>query len=118
MNKQPNDTNIRDHNFPATANEQLLDMEDDENVDAGEGIISQQGKRLRNRDNEDSEENNLHRAQLDNTDEDGDLLNEVEQETNYSESDLDIPGSEDDDELEDIGEEDEENNGYSRADTE
>jgi hypothetical protein len=118
MKKQANDTNIRDNNFPATANENLLDMEDDENVDSRDSVISQQGKRLRNREGEDSEENNLHRAQLDNTDNDGDLLNEVEHETNYSGSDLDIPGSEDDDALEDIGEEDEENNGYSEADTE
>jgi len=118
MKKQTDDINIRDNNFPATANEQLLDMEDDENAANGDDIISQQGKQLRNRDNEDSEENNLHRAQLDNTDDEGDLLNEVSTETNYSGSDLDIPGSEDDDELEDIGEEDEENNGYSVADTE
>jgi hypothetical protein len=53
---------------------------------------------------------NLERAQLDNRDDDGDLLNEK---TNRSGSDLDIPGSEDDDENEEIGEEDEENNGYS-----
>jgi len=47
---------------------------------------------------------------LDNKDEDGVVLNEK---VNYSGSDLDIPGSEDDDENEDIGEEDEENNSYS-----
>ena len=52
---------------------------------------------------------------LDNTDEDGTVLNE---EVDNSGKDLDIPGEEDDDTMEDIGEEDEENNGYSEADTE
>ncbi len=50
---------------------------------------------------------------LDNTDSDGDPLNE---EINESGSDLDIPGSELDDDNEDIGEEDEENNYYSESD--
>jgi len=52
---------------------------------------------------------------LENTDEDGEPLNEaIEQ----SGEDLDVPGAEDDDENEAIGEEDEENNLYSEADTE
>ena len=45
---------------------------------------------------------------LDNTDDDGDPLNEAN-----AGADLDIPGSEDDDANENIGEEDEENNYYS-----
>ena len=45
---------------------------------------------------------------IDETDEDGELLNEEN-----IRSDLDVPGSEDDDAMEDIGEEDEENNYYS-----
>ena len=49
-------------------------------------------------------------SSVDNTDEDGELLNE---ETEYSGKDLDIPGAEDDDMNEEIGEEDEENNSYS-----
>ncbi len=57
----------------------------------------------------------LNNAALDNTDEDGELLNE---ETNRSGSELDIPGSEDDDANEEIGEEDEENNSYSLSDQE
>jgi hypothetical protein len=56
------------------------------------------------------DEENLEKAQLDDRDEDGELLNEK---TNRSGSDLDIPGSEDDDENEELGEEDEENNSYS-----
>ena len=60
----------------------------------------------------------LDNAKLDNTDEDGDLLNEKSSADDASGNDLDIPGSEDDDADEAIGEEDEENNGYSKADTE
>jgi hypothetical protein len=56
------------------------------------------------------DEEALEQAQLDNRDEDGELLNER---TDVSGSDLDIPGSEDDDDNEEIGEEDEENNSYS-----
>ncbi len=56
------------------------------------------------------DENNLAAAQLDKVDEEGELLNER---TNVSGSDLDIPGSEADDANEEIGEEDEENNAYS-----
>ena len=47
---------------------------------------------------------------LDNKDLDGDLLNE---QMELSGDDLDVPGSEDDDANEEIGEEDEENNSYS-----
>ncbi len=56
------------------------------------------------------DEKNLENARLDNTDEDGESLNEK---TNISGSDLDVPGSEEDDADEEIGEEDEENNSYS-----
>ena len=56
------------------------------------------------------DQKNLDSAELDQYDEDGDLLNEK---TNKSGSDLDVPGSELDDANEEIGEEDEENNPYS-----
>ncbi len=49
-------------------------------------------------------------ASLDNEDEDGELLNEVNE---YSGKDLDVPGAETDDRNEEIGAEDEENNSYS-----
>jgi hypothetical protein len=58
---------------------------------------------------------NLRRASLDNTDEDGDPLNERSFGEETSGSDLDIPGAELDDDNEDIGAEDEENNAYSRG---
>jgi len=70
-------------------------------------------------DNSLTEDNiNLKRSALDNTDDDGELLNEGSMADDLSGEDLDVPGSEDDDENEEIGEEDEENNSYSQADTE
>lgn len=62
---------------------------------------------------EDDEERELHKAELDNTDDDGELLNELSSSDAKGGRDLDVPGSEDDDDNEDIGEEDEENNSYS-----
>jgi hypothetical protein len=53
------------------------------------------------------------RAQLDETDEDGDPLNEASGREGYMGDDIDVPGSETDDANENIGEEDEENNYYS-----
>jgi hypothetical protein len=55
-----------------------------------------------------NEDEVLARDILEDTDDEGELLNEVN-----STSDLDVPGSEDDDMNEEIGEEDEENNYYS-----
>jgi hypothetical protein len=60
--------------------------------------------------------NNLKRSALDSTDADGELINEAS--FNLTGEDLDIPGSELDDIAEETGAEDEENNGYSSADTE
>ena len=57
----------------------------------------------------------LHISGLDSTDEDGTLLNEK---IDHSGADLDVPGSEEDDANEEIGEEDEENNAYSLRDQE
>ena len=50
-------------------------------------------------------------AELDNTDDDGDFLNES---GDLSGEDLDVPGSDLDDDDELLGEEDEENNAYSK----
>ena len=51
-------------------------------------------------------------SMIDNTDEDGEKLNE---DVDVSGADLDVPGAELDDDNEEIGEEDEENNSYSRG---
>ncbi len=55
----------------------------------------------------------LRRADLDSTDNEGTPLNEKTSFNAVSGSDLDVPGAEEDDQNEDIGEEDEENNPYS-----
>lgn len=59
------------------------------------------------------DDNDLERAELDDTDDDGTPLNEKSSASDQSGRDLDVPGSDDDDDNEDIGEEDEENNEYS-----
>ncbi len=58
----------------------------------------------------------LYQSKFDDTDFDGEKLNEDTDDV--SGKDLDVPGAEDDDENEEIGEEDEENNEYSLGDTE
>jgi hypothetical protein len=62
----------------------------------------------------DSDTDNLNRSKLDDTDMDGEPLNE----STIDGEDLDVPGAELDDNSEELGEEDEENNIYSEADTE
>jgi hypothetical protein len=62
------------------------------------------------------DEDNLVRARMDNTDFEGQQLNEGSFGENRSGKDLDIPGEEIDDSNEAIGEEDEENNEYSISD--
>ncbi len=59
------------------------------------------------------DDQNLRKAALDETDNDGVPLNEAGFNKNISPDDLDIPGADLDDEDEAIGEEDEENNDYS-----
>jgi hypothetical protein len=58
----------------------------------------------------------LNISDLDKTDDEGEMLNEGS--SDRSGRDLDVPGSEDDDADEKIGEEDEENNSYSLPDPE
>lgn len=57
--------------------------------------------------------NNLQRSTLDAVDDEGEPLNEASAPWDVSGADLDVPGSEDDDANEMLGEEDEENNYYS-----
>jgi len=83
--------------------------EDDLNVDTN---VTEEEKDLLERtensmDGEDDEDRR--NATLDNTDDDGESLNE---QNDFSGEDLDVPGSEEDDANEEIGEEDEENNSY------
>jgi len=81
-------------------------MEDDVNVTDEEKERLQETSESMSSD----EDINLRRAELDDTDLDGEPLNESE---DVAGDDLDVPGEELDDAMEDIGEEDEENNQYS-----
>lgn len=58
----------------------------------------------------------LQSAVLDNKDSDGESLNVSSFAEDSSGRDLDVPGAEEDDDMEDIGEEDEANNPYSLSD--
>ena len=60
----------------------------------------------------------LKKSSFDNTDMEGLPLNDNSFNDDFTGEGLDIPGAELDNLNEDIGEEDEENNGYSQADTE
>jgi hypothetical protein len=64
----------------------------------------------------DSEDEVLSEVQLDNVDDDGTPLNEKSSRRDLAGDDLDVPGTEDDDADEALGEEDEENNDYSLSD--
>jgi len=85
---------------------------------ADDNDITPEEIELLNAAGEDDEERELHGAELDDTDIDGDALNEKTSANAKSGSDLDVPGAADDDADEATGEEDEENNSYSEADTE
>ncbi|PWV56762.1 hypothetical protein [Chitinophaga sp. S165] len=87
-----------DYDDADVTDEEIQDLETSANVTPGE---------------EDADA--LRRASLDSTDEDGDPLNEGSFGEETSGADLDVPGTELDDDNEDIGAEDEENNTYSRG---
>ncbi|TMI69265.1 MAG: hypothetical protein E6H09_20170 [Bacteroidetes bacterium] len=91
----------------------VLDNDDDSEISAGSNVTEEEKIALQDAADKTpyvKDEENLAKAKLDNRDDDGELLNER---VNVSGSDLDIPGSEDDDAQEEIGEEDEENNSFS-----
>src|SRR5690349_11573035 len=87
-------------------NDDNVDLADDTDVSGEERDLLK--KAASSRDSRD--EQNLRDATLENTDDEGEPLNE---EVERSGKDLDVPGSEDDDDNEELGEEDEENNSYS-----
>jgi hypothetical protein len=93
-------------NIPGLHDEEDDQMNDETTVSSSEADL------LERTENSTAGQDDLNqtRATLDNRDEDGELLNE---EVDASGSDLDVPGAEDDDANEEIGEEDEENNSYS-----
>ena len=95
----------------------LLDTDEDIAADK-DANVSNTERELLQRSSESmasKEDEQWRESQLDKTDDEGVALNEK---VNVSGSDLDVPGSEDDDANEEIGEEDEENNSYSLSDEE
>lgn len=101
--------------------EENSNEEDDDDLDITDDSVSEESdvspdeaealERTENMDTQDNE--NLYHAELDDEDFEGEKLNERE---DFSGNDLDVPGEEDDDANEEIGEEDEENNAYSLGD--
>lgn len=89
--------------------------DDDDTITAGNSNVSRQEKKLLSDTDRPitDETEDLEKLALDKIDDDEDV--EQGDPTDMGE-DLDVPGSELDDDAEDIGEEDEENNSYSRPD--
>lgn len=91
-------------------------LETDEEIADQLSNVSEQERALLQQSSESTpseEADDIANASVDNADEDGTPLNEK---TDRSGNDLDVPGSEEDDANEEIGEEDEENNSFSRPD--
>ena len=96
---------------------ELLDTDEDILVDKNLDVTNSE-RDLLQRSSESMatlDDEQLNTGDLDKTDDEGEMLNET---SDRSGSDLDIPGSEEDDANEEIGEEDEENNSYSLPDPE
>ena len=105
------------NNSAATSAGSENSVNDEGNTEDNDTTISQEEIKLLNESGgESTEEDSLKGAQLDNKDTDGVLLNVSSSADDKTGRDLDVPGADDDDEMEDIGEEDEENNPYSLSD--
>ena len=110
MANQPNEKTTEqgpDPKLPGINDEPVTNADEGANTE-----ISDEELALLDSTEQDQESDNLSKATLDKTDEDGEVLNEF---TDLSGNDLDVPGSEYDDENEIIGAEDEENNVYSQG---
>ena len=105
-----------DEEDEADKSEDDLDITDD-SVDPESDVSDEEKLDLqRTADDVDTYDNeDAFNAELDDTDFDGEKLNEN---IDLTGDDLDVPGAEEDDDNEEIGEEDEENNEYSLGDTE
>lgn len=100
----------------ASADEEGDSIWTDEGVTENDSDVSDIEKKLLDSSANDMptrDEQQLRKAELDQADNDGEPLNERTSANAQSGSDLDLPGTDEDDENEDIGEEDEENNSYS-----
>ena len=94
------------------------DIDEDIENDPDSNVSKQEKEDLRRTadDMPTEDDQNLRRAALDNTDDEGEPLNEGSFKKNISGDDLDVPGADADDADEEIGDEDEENNDYSLSD--
>ncbi len=90
-----------------------IDQEIEENSDSNVSQEEKDDLRKSANDMPTEDDINLRNSALDNRDEDGTPLNEGSFKNNLTGTGLDVPGAEQDDEDEEIGEEDEENNEYS-----
>jgi hypothetical protein len=103
---------INDEEEPG-GNEDEDDLADGSS-DPDSEVTNEERKALERTEDVDTEDNEgLYNAELDDEDFEGDKLNEA---NDVSGDDLDVPGAEEDDADEEIGEEDEENNDYSLGD--
>jgi hypothetical protein len=100
----------------SSSDEEGENIWNDEEVTEGSSTVSDIEKKLLDDSANDmptKDEQSLRRASLDSTDNEGEPLNEKTSSNAIGGSDLDVPGADEDDQNEDIGEEDEENNPYS-----
>ena len=103
---------INDYEEPG-GNKEEDDLADGSS-DPDSDVTNEERKALEKAEDVDTEDNEgLYNAELDDEDFEGDKLNEA---NDVSGDDLDVPGAEEDDADEEIGEEDEENNDYSLGD--
>jgi len=118
--KEFDEENISRTKTTTVKSDRLDDADDDDSIDIQQGTdadVTKEDVRMleaadQNMDTVDDVA--LETGSLDSVDEDGDPLNEEDSiNDDMSGKDLDVPGSEDDDADENIGEEDEENNYYS-----
>jgi hypothetical protein len=112
---------IFDDDDEEDVNDSIIDDEeinddDEELVMGNEADVTAEEATLLQRADEDmptDDDIRLRRAELDETDNDGDALNESSVADEVAGGDLDVSGADSDDPMESIGEEDEENNYYS-----
>ncbi|MCH5596574.1 hypothetical protein [Niabella ginsengisoli] len=117
-NVKPPELN-QDENLTAASDDEegvgILDDEVDDDLNDATNVSKQEKDLLKQAETVGTDDDDdLKNAQLDDVDFEGEKLNEK---TTLDGKDLDVPGQEEDDENEDIGEEDEENNEYSLGDT-
>jgi hypothetical protein len=93
----------------------ILEDKDELQLSPDSNVSREERRTLASIDNRevDTEDEVLNQAALDNTDDDGTPLNEGSFGRDVSGDDLDIPGADEDDADEAVGDEDEENNEYS-----